>query len=106
RPAERRELPNVVRVVANDDKESLVELTTAERFAGGDGACGLMLEPGVAGRTALTLRVQTGCDERCSYCIIPSTRGAGASRPMPAGLRDAARRVAPGYGWMAVTVVH
>ena len=46
RPDELRELPNVVRVVANDDKESLVELTTAERFADGDGACGLMLEPG------------------------------------------------------------
>ena len=25
---------------------------------------------------------QTGCDERCSYCIIPSTRGSGRSRPM------------------------
>src|ERR1044071_6875673 len=45
RPDELRALPNVVRIVANDDKESLVELTTAERFAGGDGACGL-LEPG------------------------------------------------------------
>ena len=43
RPDELRELPNVVRVVANDDKESLVELTTAERFADVDGACDLML---------------------------------------------------------------
>ena len=25
------------------------------------------------------LRVQTGCDEACSYCIIPSTRGRGRS---------------------------
>ena len=56
--------------------------TTAERFADGDGACGAPIEPGVAGRTAFTLRVQTGCEERCSYCIIPTTRGAGRSLPV------------------------
>ncbi len=106
RPDELRELPNVVRVVANDDKESLVELTTAERFAHGDGPCGLMLEPGVAGRTALTLRVQTGCDEQCSYCIIPSTRGAGRSRPLPDVLRDIRRAVDAGYREIAITGVH
>ena len=32
RPDEIRELPNVVRVVSNNQKESLVELTTAQRF--------------------------------------------------------------------------
>ena len=106
RPDELRELTNVVRVVPNDDKESLVELTTAERFAGGDGACGLLLEPGVAGRTALTLRVQTGCDERCSYCIIPSTRGRGRSRPMPDVLLDIRRAVDAGYREIAITGVH
>jgi len=89
RPGETGQLPNVVRVVANDEKESLVELleaggelTTAQRFDGGEGPCGMLLEPGVAGRTALTLRVQTGCDEECSYCIIPRTRGVGRSRPL------------------------
>jgi threonylcarbamoyladenosine tRNA methylthiotransferase MtaB len=106
RPDELRDLPNVVRVVANDDKESLVELTTAERFAGADGPCGLALEPGVAGRTALTLRVQTGCDEQCSYCIIPSTRGTGRSRALSDVLRDVRRAVDAGYREIAMTGVH
>jgi threonylcarbamoyladenosine tRNA methylthiotransferase MtaB len=65
-----------------------------------------MLEPGVAGRTALTLRVQTGCDEQCSYCIIPSTRGAGRSRPLPDVLRDIRRAVDAGYREIAMTGVH
>src|SRR5919201_5222182 len=46
RPDDIRELPNVVRIVAIDDKDSLVdlfdadrELSTAECFAGGDGPC-------------------------------------------------------------------
>ena len=106
RPDEIRALPNVVRVVANDDKEALVELTTAERFDGDAGPCGFALQPGVAGRTALTLRVQTGCDERCSYCIIPSTRGRGRSRALAHVLRDVRHAVEAGYREIAVTGVH
>jgi threonylcarbamoyladenosine tRNA methylthiotransferase MtaB len=113
RPSEVLELPNVVRVVANDRKDSLIsalelegELTTADRFNGSDGPCGMALEPGVAGRTALTLRVQTGCDERCSYCIIPTTRGTGRSRPLAEVIREVNRAVAAGYREIAITGVH
>jgi threonylcarbamoyladenosine tRNA methylthiotransferase MtaB len=116
RPDEIRALPNVVRVVGNDRKESLVELTTAERFAGADGPCGSpigasakagsALEPGVAGRTALTLRVQTGCDQHCSYCIIPSTRGTGRSRPLGDVLKDIRCAIDAGYREVAITGVH
>ena len=81
RPDEVAALPNVIRVVANHDKDWLVQ-NTAERFGNGDGACGAPIEPGVAGRTAFTLRVQTGCEERCSYCIIPDDP---RRRPQPAG---------------------
>jgi threonylcarbamoyladenosine tRNA methylthiotransferase MtaB len=113
RPDEVRQLPNVVRVIANDRKESLVrlleaegQLTTAERFAGGDGACGLALEPGVAGRTALTLRVQTGCHQHCSYCIIPTTRGTGRSQTIANVLQEVRRAVDAGYREIAITGVH
>lgn len=112
-PAEVAALPNVARVVGNDDKlaalagpESGSPLTTAERFGDGDGGCGAGIEPGVAGRTAFTLRVQTGCDQRCSYCIIPSTRGRGRSVP-PAALLDEVRRIAgAGFKEIALTGVH
>ncbi|MBI4888685.1 MAG: tRNA (N(6)-L-threonylcarbamoyladenosine(37)-C(2))-methylthiotransferase MtaB [Acidobacteria bacterium] len=112
RPDEVSSLPNVFRVVDNTEKDALVPaiaaagLTTAERFGGGDGPCGGTLEPGVAGRTAFTLRVQTGCEERCSYCIIPQTRGAGRSRPLAQVLRDVERAAHAGYREIAVTGVH
>jgi threonylcarbamoyladenosine tRNA methylthiotransferase MtaB len=106
RPDEIRELPNVARIVSNEEKESLVGLTTAQRFDGEEGPCGLPLQPGVAGRTALILRVQTGCDEHCSYCIIPSTRGTGRSRAMRDVLKDVSRAVAAGYREIAITGVH
>jgi threonylcarbamoyladenosine tRNA methylthiotransferase MtaB len=119
RPDEVEALPNVVQLVANRDKDRLVDvlddragltdlpsLSTARRFGDGDGACGHPLEPGVAGRTAFTLRVQTGCDERCSYCIIPTTRGAGRSHSLLVVLRQIEDVVAAGYKEIAVTGVH
>jgi threonylcarbamoyladenosine tRNA methylthiotransferase MtaB len=103
------QLPNVLAVVPNPLKDRLVaELfeTTAERFGSGDGACGAPIVPGVAGRTAFTLRVQTGCEERCSYCIIPSTRGAGRSLPVAAVVREVERVASAGFKEIALTGVH
>jgi threonylcarbamoyladenosine tRNA methylthiotransferase MtaB len=110
--ADVRALPNVTRVIPNTDKDHLVgviaeecELPTARRFGDGEGPCGALV-PGVAGRTAFTLRVQTGCDQACSYCIIPSTRGAGRSRPLEQVMVDIDRAVGAGYREIALTGVH
>ena len=112
-PGEVAALPNVVRVVKNAGKDALVDavaedigLTTAWRFGDGDGPCGNTLAPGTAGRTALTLRVQTGCEEACSYCIIPSTRGMSRSRPLEGVAWDVQRAVDAGYKEIVLTGVH
>ena len=113
RPDEVLALPNVVRVVPNDDKPKTISLlstdfglTTAVRFGEGEGSCGSSIEPGVAGRTAFTLRVQTGCGESCSYCIIPSTRGRPRSVPVEDVLAQIDRAVAAGFKEIALTGVH
>jgi threonylcarbamoyladenosine tRNA methylthiotransferase MtaB len=108
-PEEVNGLPHVVRVVSNDEKSHLLALldsTTARRFGDGDGPCGASLEPGVAGRTAFTLRVQSGCSEKCSYCIIPTTRGRPRSVPIDDVLAEADRVRAAGFKEIAVTGVH
>jgi threonylcarbamoyladenosine tRNA methylthiotransferase MtaB len=102
-PGDVAALPNVIRVVANAEKDELPAMSGA---GDGDGPCGHTLSPGAAGRTALTVRVQTGCDEACSYCIIPRTRGAGRSRPLPAVVADLRRAVDAGYKEIAITGVH
>jgi threonylcarbamoyladenosine tRNA methylthiotransferase MtaB len=135
RPDEIAALPNVVRVVSNDDKPrmmSLVRLKADPTYfsdvhgvpdgqgipnvrgvrlqpdlpGNGEGPCGATIEPGVAGRTAFTLRVQTGCAEPCSYCIIPSTRGRPRSVPVQDLLREVDRIAASGFKEIALTGVH
>ena len=109
RPADVAALPNVLRVVPNSRKADLldaIEQTTSERFGDGDGACGSDVAPGMGGRTAFTLRVQTGCEERCSYCIIPATRGAGRSLPLDQVLAEVRRIAGAGFKEIALTGVH
>ena len=108
-PDEVGDLPGVVQVVPNARKDHLaaeIGLTTAERFGEGDGPCGETIGPGLGGRTAFTLRVQTGCDQTCSYCIIPSTRGTGRSKPLAQVMADIDRVASAGYREVAITGVH
>jgi threonylcarbamoyladenosine tRNA methylthiotransferase MtaB len=109
RPGDIAELPRVVQIVPNERKDWFAQeigLTSADRFGTGEGPCGAEVAPGVAGRTAYTLRVQTGCDETCSYCIIPTTRGAGRSRSADVVLSEIERVRAAGFREIALTGVH
>ena len=113
RPDEFGGLTNVLRVVSNGDKSSVVSrlaadlgFTTSERFGDGEGSCGAPIEPGVAGRTAFTLRVQTGCAQPCAYCIIPTTRGAPRSVPLDGILSEVDRIAGAGFKEIALTGVH
>ena len=118
-------LPNVVRVVRNAEKfDWLADVGRTFRSAAdepgrradllgppgvhdiGDGPCGATIEPGVAGRTAFTIRAQTGCEERCSYCIIPSTRGASQSLPIETLVNDVRRVANAGFKEVAIAGVH
>lgn len=52
--------------------------------------------PETAGGVSAFLTVQEGCDKFCTFCVVPYTRGAEASRPAAAILAEARRLVAAG----------
>ena len=59
-----------------------------------------------SGRTRAFIKVQNGCDQRCSFCIIPSTRGRAESRSRDGILRDARRRLAEGHPELVLTGIN
>lgn len=86
-------------VVANRDKDRLAELLEERGMldpAGGDDG-GVTWTPGGVGRTRAFLKVQDGCDNRCTFCIVTVARGGGRSRPADAVLADVRGLVADGY---------
>jgi len=59
-----------------------------------------------SGRTRPNLKVQDGCDNRCSFCVIPSVRGHSRSLPLPDVLREVDVLVRAGYREMVISGIN
>ncbi len=62
--------------------------------------------PVEAARSRAFLKVQDGCNYRCSFCIIPETRGPNRSQPKDAALRDLRALLKAGYPEVVLTGIH
>ncbi len=60
---------------------------------------------GLEGRTRAMLKVQDGCVNFCTYCIIPYTRGPIRSAPVALAVEQAEQLAAQGYKELVVTGV-
>ena len=56
--------------------------------------------------TRAFIKIQDGCDRSCSYCIVPSLRGASVSREPDDIMREAASVTASGCAEIVLTGVH
>ena len=56
--------------------------------------------------TRATLKIQEGCDARCTYCIIPAVRGPARSRPLSDIREETERLRAAGYRELVLTGIH
>lgn len=57
----------------------------------------------VSGHTRALLKIQDGCVNFCSYCIIPYTRGRVRSLPVETAAKQAAQLEAEGYRELVIT---
>ncbi len=107
-PGEAAALPGVSRVVANPQKDRLVP-----ELLGLPGDQVFDLEPlareplpGARLRTRAFIKVQDGCDNRCTFCVTTIARGESRSRPVEAVLADVRAAVAGGVQEVVLTGVH
>jgi len=61
---------------------------------------------GFGSHTRAFVKIQDGCDARCSYCIVPDARGPNRSRPTANVLAQVERLAAEGYREVVLTGVH
>ena len=62
--------------------------------------------PHESARTRPNLKVQDGCDNRCSFCIIPSVRGQSRSLPPSEIIREVKVLVAAGYKELVISGIN
>lgn len=91
-------MDGVDRVIANTDKSQLIE-----QFV--DNTIDITLNCQTT-RARYTLKVQDGCNNACSYCLIPSARGKSISVPIETVVREARMAIEAGYQEIVLTGVH
>ncbi|MCW8984920.1 MAG: tRNA (N(6)-L-threonylcarbamoyladenosine(37)-C(2))-methylthiotransferase MtaB, partial [Thermoanaerobaculales bacterium] len=107
-PSEMAEI-GVDLVVGNAEKERLLELAEAEGLldaASIDPDDQELFEPGDSTRTRAFLKVQDGCDNRCTFCVITIARGAGRSVPADAIMEELHDLQRLGYREVVLSGVH
>src|SRR2546421_9807932 len=57
-------------------------------------------------RTRVQMKVQDGCDNRCTYCIVPYVRGGSRSRSIASVVEHVQRKVRAGYQEVVLTGIH
>jgi threonylcarbamoyladenosine tRNA methylthiotransferase MtaB len=104
-PEEIEAIEGVDAILSNDDKESFLEALESRQRG--------LLQIGTPSRkrslphrVRANLKVQTGCDEWCSFCIIPKTRGPLRSIDFEDLIAEAGAKVAAGAREIVLTGVH
>ncbi|HEU5229322.1 MAG TPA: tRNA (N(6)-L-threonylcarbamoyladenosine(37)-C(2))-methylthiotransferase MtaB [Ktedonobacteraceae bacterium] len=57
-------------------------------------------------RTRVQMKVQDGCDNRCTYCIVPYVRGQSRSRSIASVVEHVQRKARAGYQEVVLTGIH
>jgi threonylcarbamoyladenosine tRNA methylthiotransferase MtaB len=60
----------------------------------------------ILGKTRVQVKVQDGCDNRCTYCIVPTARGASRSRALADVVSFVQRKAAAGIQEVVLTGIH
>lgn len=107
--------PGVDAVLGNREKEHLLDflprIRSAEEkiFVGetqaADNFVASAQVSGLLGRTRGYLKVQDGCSQKCTYCIIPSLRGRGRSMAIETAVQRAKHLASEGFQEIVLTGV-
>ncbi len=57
-------------------------------------------------RTRVQMKVQDGCDNRCTYCIVPYVRGGSRSRSIESVVEHVQRKTKAGFHEIVLTGIH
>ncbi|NMC34324.1 MAG: tRNA (N(6)-L-threonylcarbamoyladenosine(37)-C(2))-methylthiotransferase MtaB, partial [Veillonellaceae bacterium] len=90
-------LAGVALVIPNTSKEQALALMESASLTAGDDASARDSKFATwRGRTRAFIKVQDGCDNHCTYCVVCIARGPSRSRPLPEVLEQVLERADEG----------
>jgi threonylcarbamoyladenosine tRNA methylthiotransferase MtaB len=102
-------MPEVDRVIGNEEKLTADAYRGDARVHVGDimvlRSAQAPRVDGIEGRARAFVQVQTGCDHRCTFCVIPYGRGNSRSLPVADVIEQVRRFVENGYREVVLTGV-
>jgi threonylcarbamoyladenosine tRNA methylthiotransferase MtaB len=125
-PEELAALPGVTWVVGNSHKHQAADIATSGASSTGFVSLAQLARPSVIvgdifahtellaapvfeaanERTRPNLKVQDGCDNRCSFCVIPYVRGQSRSLPMERVIAEVGTLVKAGYREVVISGIN
>lgn len=89
---------NIANLLLNEEKFAVKDLMSENEF------CEVVLDD--TSKTRISLKIQDGCDNRCSYCIIPYGRGKSRSADSDFIIKEINRYSELGYKEVILTGIH
>lgn len=89
---------NIANLLLNEEKFAVKDLMSENEF------CEIVLDD--TSKTRISLKIQDGCDNRCSYCIIPYGRGKSRSANSDFIIKEINRYSELGYKEVILTGIH
>ena len=106
-PEAAAQLPGVTKVVPNAEKDHLVpDLLQIDIKEFDLEPIARQVVPGSRMRTRAFIKVQDGCDNKCTFCITTVARGSGRSRPSDQVAADVRAALEAGVQEAVLTGVH
>ena len=106
-PEQAKALPNISQVIHNKDKDNLVSIILQlkpeifdKEFIAREPI------PGLRARTRAFIKVQDGCNNKCTFCVTTIARGESVSRNEQEILKDIHAALAGGSKEIVLTGVH
>lgn len=101
-PEEISQIEGVGLVVGNKEKFRLAEMMSSKLF---ESRCayGIQHQSPFFSRTRFLVKVQEGCNQHCTYCIVPKVRGQGWDVPQDEVVAQVKAKVEEGYQEVVLT---
>ena len=90
------EKKNIVEIIESATKEALIDINQTDEYEEMDMAT-------ITEHTRAHIKIQDGCNNFCSYCIIPYARGRVRSRDFESTKKEAQELVNSGYKEIVIT---